>query len=83
MATKPSDNPLDPPVASTLPADPPKVPPKVPPKAPEIGDNGGYAGTGKTAEELVKEFGTNPDGSPATEPKPDIPVRHEIHPSRL
>lgn len=32
-----------------------------------------YAGTGKSAAELVAEYGTNPDGSPRTEAPPDTP----------
>ena len=53
-------------------------PPATPPRAdvglggPEI--NNGYAGTGLTADELVAKYGTNPDGSPRTEPKPDTPT---------
>jgi hypothetical protein len=77
MATKPSDNPIDnptPPKPTVLPADPP---PKVT-KVPSIGspgpdDRGDYRGTGLTADELVAKFGTNPDGSPRTEPVPDTP----------
>lgn len=38
---------------------------------PQIND--GYAGTGKTAAELVALYGTNPDGSPRTEAAPTGP----------
>lgn len=61
---------VDPPKASTLPA--PKI------GAPE--DKGGYAGTGLTADELVEKFGTNPDGSPRTEPAPDGPTCPPVSP---
>lgn len=69
MATKPSDPPVDPPPpakATTLPAKPSPIGGK-------DKDDDGYAGTGKTAADLVKEFGTKPDGSPATEAPPETP----------
>jgi hypothetical protein len=60
---------------TTLPADPPKpaILPKDPPRPGLVGDGEGYAGTKLSAAELVKKYGTNPDGSPATEPKPETP----------
>ena len=58
--------------------------PRTPPRAevglggPEI--NNGYAGTGKTADELVALYGTNPDGSPRTEPAPTGPSCPPVSP---
>jgi hypothetical protein len=75
------DKPRDPiidPKPTQLPADaPPRMPARAPAQ-PKIGadtleDKGGYKGTGLSAAELVEKFGTNPDGSPATELAPDTP----------
>jgi hypothetical protein len=61
---------VQPPAASTMPAPKPKT--KVGVGGVAIGE--GYAGTDYTADQLVEMNGTNPDGSPRTDPVPDTPT---------
>lgn len=56
-----------------------KIPPRLPAKVEE--DKGGYANTGMTADELVEKYGTNPDGSPRTEPQSEAPSCPVVSPS--